>query len=215
MVYVPGGEFIFGRDGGPEDESPQQVVEVAGFNIDKYPVTNAEYAKFVEATGHRVPRHWTDGKIPDGKDDHPVVWVSWEDADAYAKWAGKRLPTEFEWEKAARGTEGLAYPWGDTFDATKCNSSESGLGDTSPVGAYPDGASPSGAEDMCGNVMEWTADWYQAYRGSLYANERYGQTHKVMRGGSWFDNADAVRTTTRKSGKPSFRFSTIGFRCAK
>jgi formylglycine-generating enzyme required for sulfatase activity len=215
MVYVPGGEFIFGRDGGPEDESPEQVVQVAGFNIDKYPVTNADYKVFVDATGHREPRHWKEGQIPEGKEDHPVVWVSWEDATAYAQWAGKRLPTEVEWEMAARGIEGWAYPWGNDFDSAKCNSAEAGLGDTSPVGAYPEGVSPYGAEDMCGNVMEWTTDWYAAYRGSLYTNERYGETHKVLRGGSWFDPADAVRTTTRKSAKPDFRFSTIGFRCAK
>ena len=215
MVYIPGGEFLLGADGGPENESPAQTIFVDAFNIDKYPVTNAQYKEFVDATGHRIPRHWKDGQIPEGKDDHPVVWVSWEDAAAYASWAGKRLPTEVEWEKAARGEDGLKYAWGDAFDSAKCNSREAALKDTNPVGVYPDGASPYGAEEMCGNVWEWTADWYQAYRGSVYHLDRYGETYRALRGGSWFDGADAVCTTTRNSGKPTFMFSTIGFRCAK
>ena len=214
MVYVPGGEFIFGSDA-IDEESPQQVASLDGFNIDKYPVTNAEYKLFIDATGHRAPRNWKEGAIPAGKENHPVVWVSWDDANAYAAWAGKRLPTEMEWEKAARGTEGLRYPWGNDFDSAKINSQEAGLGDTNEVGGYAAGASPYGAEEMCGNVMEWTADWYQPYRGSVYSLERYGETYKVIRGGSWFDGADAVQTTTRKSGAPDFRFSTIGFRCVK
>jgi len=214
MVYIEGGEFVFGRDDGPEDESPEQIVQLDGFNIDRYPVTNAEYREFVEATGHRAPRHWKDGTVPAGKEDHPVIWVSWDDAAAYAAWAGKRLPTELEWEKAARGTDGRAYPWGDTFDAALCNSQEGGVGDTSPVSSKPDGASPYGVEDLSGNVWEWTADWYQAYRGSLYQLEAYGETDRTLRGGSWFDGADQVRATVRNKAKPSFRFSTIGFRCA-
>ncbi|MBM3189929.1 MAG: formylglycine-generating enzyme family protein [Chloroflexi bacterium] len=215
MAYVPGGEFIFGRDGGREDESPQQTLEVDGFNIDVYPVTNAQYKLFVDTTGHRIPRHWQEGQIPAGKEDHPVVWVSWEDAVAYAEWVGKRLPTEVEWEKAARGTDGRLYPWGNTFDSAKGNTQEAGLKDTSPVGSYPGGASPYGALDMCGNVWEWTADYYDAYRGSVYSLERYGTTYRVLRGGSWFDSADSVMTVTRNSAKPTFTFSTIGFRCAK
>ncbi len=215
MVYVPGGPFLLGSDKGHEDESPQQTVEVAAFNIDKNPVTNVEYKKFVDATGHRAPRHWQDGKIPAGKEDHPVVWVSWDDAAAYAAWAGKRLPTEIEWEKAARGTDGRVYPWGNTFDAALCNAQEASRGDTTPVGQYPGGASPSGALDMAGNVWEWTADWYQGYRGSVYQMDLYGTTNRVLRGGSWFDAADLVRTTARNSAKPDFRFSTIGFRCAR
>lgn len=215
MAYVPGGEFVFGNDGGKEDESPQQTVQMDGFNIDIHPVTCAEYRKFVEATGHRAPRNWKEGQLPAGQENNPVVWVSWEDATAYAKWAGKRLPTETEWEKAARGSDGRQYPWGDTFDSSRCNSREANLKKTSPVDQFPNGASPYGTLDMAGNVWEWTADWYDAYRGSLYKLDRFGTTYKVLRGGSWFDGADAVRTTTRNSAKPSFSFSTIGFRCAK
>ena len=215
MVYVPGGEFTFGFDGGAEDQSPAQALSTDGFNIDKYPVTNAEYKVFVDETGHRAPRHWQEGAIPEGKEDHPVVWVTWEDANAYAAWAGKRLPTEAEWEKAARGESGALYPWGDSFDSAKCNSREAGLGDTSAVGSYAAGESVYGAGDMAGNVWEWTADWYQAYRGSVYHLERYGETYRVLRGGSWFDGSDVVTSVARNSGKPTFMFSTIGFRCVK
>jgi len=214
-VYVAGGDFIFGSDEGSEDESPQQTIYVDAFNIDINPVTCAEYKEFVDATGHRAPRNWKEGQVPSGKENHPVVWVSWDDAVAYAEWAGKRLPTEIEWEKAARDTDGRKYPWGDVFDANKCNSSEANIQATSPVGQFPDGASPCGTLDMAGNVWEWTSDWYDAYRGSVYELERFGTIYRVLRGGSWFDGADSVRTTTRNSAKPDFTFSTIGFRCAK
>ena len=214
-VYIPGGEFILGSDTGNEDETPQQNMYINAFNIDIYPVTNAEYKEFVDATGHNPPRTWKEGAYPEGTADHPVIWVTWQDAQAYCEWAGKRLPTELEWEKAARGTDGRTYPWGEAFDSAKCNSKESGLGGTSPVGSYPDGVSPSGAFDMAGNVWEWTADWYEAYRGSLYELARYGERYKVLRGGSWFDAQDMVRTSTRKSFDPNQGFSTIGFRCAE
>jgi len=214
-AYVEGGEFLLGSDMGNEDETPQQAMFIDAFNIDIYPVTNAEYKEFVDATGHELPRKWEDGTFPEGAADHPVVWVTWHDAQAYADWAGKRLPTEMQWEKAARGTDGRVYPWGDTFDAAKCNSRESGVKGTSPVGSYPEGVSPCGAFDMAGNVWEWTADWYQAYRGSLYELGRYGEQYKVLRGGSWFDGNDMMRTTTRKSFDPNQGFSTIGFRCAE
>jgi formylglycine-generating enzyme required for sulfatase activity len=214
-IYVPGGEFILGSDTGNEDETPQQDSFIDAFNIDIYPVTNAEYREFVEASGHTPPRSWKEGTYPDGTADHPVTWVTWHDAQAYCEWAGKRLPTELEWEKSARGTEGRIYPWGDEFDSTKCNSKESGLGATSAVGSYPDGVSPYGVFDMAGNVWEWTGDWYEAYRGSLYELSRYGEQFKVLRGGSWFDGQDSVRAATRKSFDPNQGFSTIGFRCVE
>ena len=214
-VYIPGGTFTMGSDSGKEDETPEQEVTVSGYNIDLYPVTNAEYKEFVIATGHRSPRNWKDGTFPEGKGDHPVVWVSWHDAQAYAAWVGKRLPTEAEWEMAARGTDGRTYPWGDVFDSTMCNSSESGIRDTVAVGSYPDNASPFGVLDMAGNVWEWTADWYDAYRGSLYEFSRFGEEFRVLRGGSWYDGADLVRAPSRNSADPDFRFSTIGFRCAE
>ena len=214
-VYIQGGTFILGSDSGSEDETPQQEMVISAFNVDIYPVTSAEYKEFVDATGHNPPRTWDDGTFADGTADHPVTWVNWNDAKAYCEWAGKRLPTEFEWERAARGTDGRTYPWGDAFDAAKCNSKESGLGGTSAVGSYPDGASPDGVFDMAGNVWEWTADWYQGYRGTRYELSRYGEQYKVLRGGSWFDGGELQRTTTRKSFDPNQGFSTIGFRCAE
>ena len=213
MVFVPAGEFIMGSDDGNEDERPAHTVFLDGFWIDKYEVTNAEYKGFVDATGQPPPHHWEGGTYPEGKGDHPVVWVSWHDAQAYCQWAGKRLPMEAEWEKAARGTDGRKWPWGNSFDTSKCNSG--GSGDTVPVGSYPAGASPYGAQDMAGNAWEWTADWYEAYPGSGYISSRFGQKNKVMRGGSWFDGPALVRCSARNSAAPKFSFSTIGFRCAK
>jgi len=214
-VYVEGGEFILGSDTGSEDETPQQEIYINAFNIDIYPVTNAEYKEFVDASGHNPPRTWKEGAYPEGTGDHPVIWVNWSDAQAYCEWAGKRLPTELEWEKAARGTDGRTFPWGNSFDAANCNSKESQLGGTSPVGSYADGVSPAGCFDMAGNVWEWTADWYQGYRGTRYELSRYGEQFKVLRGGSWFDGQELVRTTVRKSFDPNQGFSTIGFRCAE
>ena len=214
-VYIPGGPFILGSDTGLEDETPRQESVLSGYNIDIYAVTNAEYKEFVDAVGHTPPRNWNEGTYADGMDDHPAIWVTWHDAEAYCHWAGKRLPTELEWEKAARGEDGRTYPWGDAFDQTKCNSQESGEKGTVPVGSYADGVSLFGAYDMAGNVWEWTVDWYQGYRGTLYELSRYGETFKVLRGGSWFDAQDAVRATVRKSFDPNQGFSTIGFRCAE
>jgi sulfatase modifying factor 1 len=214
-VYVAGGEFTLGSDSHNEDETPQQTLYIDAFNIDVYPVTNAQYKEFVDDTGQKVPRNWQGGTYAEGKDDHPVTWVTWHDANAYAEWAGKRLPTEAEWERAARGTDGRIYPWGDQFDGARCNYREAGIKATSPVGSYPEGASPDGVMDMAGNVWEWTADWYDAYRGSRYEFARFGEEFKVLRGGSWFDGSDVVRCSARNSADPNFSFSTIGFRCAE
>lgn len=214
MVYIPGGEFIMGSDVGNNDEKPQMAVYLDGFNIDIYPVTNAQYKEFVDATGHRLPRSWKTGTYPEGKAQSPVVWVSWDDAQVYCQWAGKRLPTEAEWEKAARGSDGRKWPWGNDFDSSKANTAASGIGDTTPVGQYPAGASPFGVLDMAGNVWEWTADWYQAYPGNVSQVDRFGEKYKVFRGGSWFDDASFVRTSARNNAAPTFMFSTIGFRCA-
>jgi formylglycine-generating enzyme required for sulfatase activity len=215
MVYIEGGEFIMGSDDHEPDETPQRKAYVDSFNIDEYQVTNAQYKEFVDDAGHPAPRNWKEGEIPEGKEDHPVTWVTWEDAKAYAEWAGKRLPTEIEWERAARGTDGRIWPWGDEFDSSKCNSAESGNKDTTPVDAYPDGASPDGVMDIAGNVWEWTDSWYDAYPASTHRSDRYGEKNKVIRGGSWFDDQSMVRGSARNKAEPTFMFSTIGFRCAK
>jgi len=194
MVYIPAGEFLMG-----EDKKP---VSVEAFYIDRYPVTNAEYKRFMDATRHSPPQHWRRGTYPEGKADHPVVHVRWSDAAAYAEWAGKRLPTEAEWEKAARGTDGREYPWGNEFDKDKCNTNESGIWDTTPVGKYsPAGDSPYGVGDMAGNVWEWTAD------GS-------GLAAMPLRGGSWLDGRREARCASRRKHIPQRRNEFIGFRCA-
>ncbi|MCD4738979.1 MAG: formylglycine-generating enzyme family protein [Anaerolineae bacterium] len=200
MVRIPVGKFLYG-DNKKKRELPE-------FWIDKTPVTNAEYARFVAATGRQPPAHW-EGKIPPvwrGREkivDHPVIYVSWHDATAYAKWAGKRLPAEEEWEKAARGVDGRIYPWGDEKPTPAlCNFGQNEGGAT-PVGKYsPQGDSPSGCVDMAGNVWEWTAS-------------AYDKSSKVLRGGSWGVNPDHVRSALRLRSDLDDTRGDVGFRCAR
>ena len=244
MILIPAGEFIMGSVDeydseqpihevyldGYDDENPVHRVYLDAYHIDRYPVTNAEYKKFVEATGHRKPSHWKGSDYPPDQASHPVVNVSWKDAVAYAQWAGKRLPTEAEWEKAARGTDGRRYPWGDEWDKSKCNVWESGIGGTTPVGKYsPVGDSPYGGADMAGNVWEWCNDWYNGgyYTISPARNPMgppSGKTRtKVVRGGAWYgngdsawySNGDSARSAYRGNLDPSDRDDDVGFRCAK
>jgi sulfatase modifying factor 1 len=218
MMYVPAGEFVMGEGAGTHE------VYLDSFYIDRYPVTNAEYKTFVDATKHSPPSHWQNGKIPPGKENHPVVYVSWDDAVAYAQWAGKRLPTEAEWEKAASWDdikkEKRVYPWGNDFDARKCNSSESGIGDTTLVGKYsPQGDSFYGVADMAGNVWEWCADWYDEnyYKNSPKENPKGPASgrYRVLRGGSWLSNSIDVRAANRLINEPDNRSIHLGFRCAQ
>lgn len=148
VVLVDSGIFLQGPNNDP--------VWLPAFYIDVYPTTNADYERFVAATGHAPPVHWLDGHGSDDLRDHPVVFVTWHDAVAYAAWAGKSLPTNHQWEKAARGTRGKAHPWGDAATPAKCNCRESGPGHTTPVDRYHSGTSPYGVYDMCGNVWEWS-----------------------------------------------------------
>jgi hypothetical protein len=195
MILIPAGEFLYGDE--------KEMRELPEFWIDKTPVTNAEYARFVAETGHRVPAHWEAKSPPEDIADHPVVNVSWHDAAAYAEWAGKRLPTEEEWEKAARGTDGQKYPWGDeepTSDLCNFGGVEGG---TTPVGKYsPQGDSPYGCADMAGNVWQWTAS-------------DYALGPKVLRGGSWFDVPDGLRSAFRGRDRLDDRSDNYGFRCAR
>ncbi|MFF3356732.1 formylglycine-generating enzyme family protein [Streptomyces sp. NPDC002917] len=166
MVHVNEGIYLAGPDGRP--------AWVDEYLIDAYPVTNRDYATFVEATGHPAPNHWTDGRCPQTMREHPVVWVTWTDACDYALWAGKGLPTITQWEKAARGPKGRTYPWGNAPTAAKCNVLESEIGCTTPVDRYQSGVSPYGAFDMCGNTWEWLADeagpGRRELRGSAYTS---------------------------------------------
>lgn len=195
-IIIPAGPFLMGE--------PGQPVELPEFRIAKYPVTNAEYYRFVEATGHRCPDHWLrDGRYPPELARHPVVFVSWESAVAYAEWVGARLPTEAEWEKAARGTDGRLYPWGNEFLPQNCNTSEAGTDGTRPVEAYPGGASPYGVMDMAGNVWEWTATNYDAEG-----------VWRVLKGGAWdYKGIKDTRCAYRVYFRPDFRNGAVGFRC--
>jgi formylglycine-generating enzyme required for sulfatase activity len=217
MVEVPGGEFTIGANSGNPDEGPSHVVLVRSFWIDKYAVTNAQYSRFLNATGYRAPHFWSRGKYPQDEEGFPVTGVSWYDARAYAEWIGKRLPTEAEWEIAARGVDGRGYPWGDKFEKNNCNwfMSSSG-GKLTPVGSFPQGVSPFGAHDMVGNSWEWVEDWYQPYPGSLFQSENFGQKYKVMRGGAANLTLESdLRCTCRLYDKPEEFYNNVGFRCAR
>jgi formylglycine-generating enzyme required for sulfatase activity len=217
MVAVSAGPFWMGSDDGEDNEKPRRRVTLDGFSIDKFEVTNALYQKFVKATGRAAPGHWTASEL--NGPQQPVVGVSWDDAVAYCAWAGKRLPTEAEWEKAARGTDGSKYPWGDKWDASRANSSESRLGATAKVGSYPSGASPYRAHDMAGNAWEWVADWYdeEYYKKGPDRNPKGPDTGftRVLRGGSWDLSPVNLRAAYRYDNPPDYRFNRIGFRCAR
>jgi formylglycine-generating enzyme required for sulfatase activity len=188
MVLVPGGKFLAGGPGSDDGGGAPFEVELPALYIGLHTVTNAQYARFVVETRHRAPDD--SGWQASAKADHPVVGVSWEDAQAYCRWGGLRLPRELEWEKAARGTDGRKYPWGKYWDENKCrHSGIKGNGTTAGVWEYGAGASPYGAYQMSGNVWEWCEDWYDAK-----AYERYrrgdltlpsGGNFRVLRGGSW------------------------------
>jgi formylglycine-generating enzyme required for sulfatase activity len=201
MVWVGSGPFILGGQYG----FPAQVARIEeGFFVARTPVTNAEYARFVAATDHEPPQHWRGGIPPEELRGHPVVYVSWRDATAYAEWAGVQLLTEQEWEKAARGIDGRLYPWGDAFDSERCNTEESGKGTTTPVGQYsPDGDSPCGCADMAGNVWEWTASRWEP-----------GSERRVLRGGAFYHDAVGARAPFRNWSYPHFRDLHFGVRVA-
>ncbi|RMH02976.1 MAG: formylglycine-generating enzyme family protein [Nitrospirae bacterium] len=233
MVLIPAGPFPMGvpkgaRDGGV-DERPNHVVELDAFYIDKYEVTNGRYLEFIRATGHRPPKHptdptknlWHDGLMPESIAPLPVVNVDWFDAKAYCEWAGKRLPTEAEWEKAAKGTEDRRFPWGDVEPTDKhLNFNQVWRGEQTlvPVGMYEKGKSPYGVYDMAGNVWEWVADWYDPtyYQKSPRRNPKgpASGTHRVLRGSGWNVETPMVRIFTRVKSHPLNRDHATGFRCA-
>jgi formylglycine-generating enzyme required for sulfatase activity len=225
MILIPAGKFIRGSNHRLPDEGPEYEAETKAFWIDKYEVTNLQYKQFIYATNRKSPKHFRSRTYPEGKVDHPVVFVSWYDAYDYCKWAGKRLPTDIEWEKAARGTDGRDYPWGDDFDVNKVNSpvrweSLHMQGDTTPVGAFEGGKSPYGLYDMSGNVWEWTDSWYTQYPGNQWPSENYGELYKVLKGGSWWDCSFyqcgvSAPSFNRSYFKQNIKNSSFGFRCAK
>lgn len=235
MLLIPAGEFLMGSDPQKDrsafrNEQPQHTLHLPGYYLAKTPLTNAQYATFVEATSHKPPRHWEGGQPPKGKEDHPVVNVSWHDAIAYCRWLSEatgrpyRLPSEAEWEKGARGTDGRIYPWGDHWDERLCNTWEGRKEDTAPVDAHPKGASPYGLLDMAGNVWEWTTslwgeNWQQLtftypYDQSDGRENQEADDHvlRVLRGGSANDSQRFVRCALRYWFYPNFKKYYLGFR---
>jgi len=233
MVYVPAGGFTMGD--AADGERAEHRVTLDAYWIDSTEVTNAQYGLFIASTGHREPSTCDLGSptfAEAAMQEHPVVCVNWDDAAAYCLWAGARLPTEAEWEKAARGTEGRVYPWGNTFDGTKLNYCDAncpspsrddrfndGFSRTAPAGHYPAGASPYGALDMAGNVCEWVADWYAAwyYPVSPASNPGGPSTgqDKALRGSGWLIGSGIASSAYRSHYDPAVRHHNIGFRCVK
>jgi len=221
MVLIPAGEFSMGTDKGDDDEQPIHRVFIDSFYIDKFEVTNGRFAKFVEAIQIEPPWGFKDKETPVLHIDQPVRWVNWMDAMGYCLWAGKRLPTEAEWEKAARGTDGRLYPWGNEAPtpAHAVFGLKEGADTVSAIGNRDKGKSPYGVHDMAGNLYEWTIDWYdeQFYSKNPAINPR-GPAEgaaKVQRGGSYHNAPYRLRSTFRTKGDPTAHDPNVGFRCAQ
>ncbi len=224
MILIPAGKFLMGSFNFRR-EWPVRLIEIKeDYYIDRYLVNNEEYCVFLNLTkpDKETLDKWIDLKgtyekvkcrinkssnqynVEKYYERHPVIYVTWYGAEAYAEWAEKRLPSEQEWEKASRGTVGRIYPWGNDFDKRKCNTNESGIYNTTPVDKYPKGTSPYGCYDMAGNVLEWTDSWYDDKKEV-----------RVLRGGSWVRGHDFARCADRSRGAPHSRDNSIGFRCAR
>jgi len=223
MIVIPAGPFIRGTDHGGFDEQPQRTLVLDAFALDRYEVTNFQYQQFVKVTGHRKsgpPARYAKNMSKMQGVNQPVVYVSWEDADSYCHWKGKRLPTEAEWEKAMRGSDGRLWPWGNVELPNGANWArvQDGHDVSASVGAFQTDKSPYGVMDGAGNVMEWVADWY-AERYFEEAPERNPPSpdhgvFRVLRGGGYATTGADIRITSRSKMVPDFRDEAIGFRCA-
>ncbi|MCI0660505.1 MAG: bifunctional serine/threonine-protein kinase/formylglycine-generating enzyme family protein [Acidobacteria bacterium] len=212
MISIPGDVFEMGRDDGNEFEKPAHTVRIEPYLIDRYEVSNELYAEFVRQMNRQAPKHWIDGQYAPGEANFPVVNINWFEARDYCEWVGKRLPTEEEWEFAARGKENRLYPYGNEWKPRFSNAFEDGYKQPRAVGSYPDGASPFGALDMAGNVAEWTATDYRPYSRSSAPRD---EGNKVIRGGSFNAPAKEQTATDRFFDYPQRSYNYIGFRCAK
>jgi len=216
MVYIAGGKFMMGRNDGSSDEGPARELKIEPFFLDAQEVTNQDYKRFVDASRRRAPKHWSfNGSYAPEEARFPVTYVTWDDAASYAKWANKRLPSEAEWEYAARGGEkGYLYPWGNQWQDGAANVDRKGQAKPAPVRSFEKDISPFGVYDMSGNVSEWVQDYY---------SERYGarpdQRLRVYRGGNFRDVPEKSTNTYRWSDfpteTPDDQIYRVGFRCAK
>jgi len=213
MLKVPAGEFTMGGTKN-ENEKPRHKVDLPTYYIDRLEVTYRKYFEFCTKTGYRPPvTFFTMKPFPEARLDHPVTHVSWEDANAYCRYAGKRLPTEAEWEKACSGPKGYAYPWGNGWSASACTNRTNSNDVTTPAGGRPSCKSPYGAMDMGGNVWEWVDGWYKSYPGASFAFDYTGEK-RVVRGGTFFYSIDLLRCAARWPMPPDDATETNGFRCA-
>lgn len=226
MVFVPAGYFTMGSNiddlhrAAEVDEWPQRQVWADDYYIDIHEVTNAQYKRFVDSVKVDAPPRWIDGNYGIGEDGLPVVSITWDEALAYARFVGKRLPTEAEWEKAARGTDARRFPWGNDFDSDKANNGDRLM----PIMSFPEGVSPYGCFDMAGNAAEWVDGWYEAYpRGpddklpsDIPDRQEEFRTHRhVYRGGSWNSFGKFLRCANRESTPEDMRWVYVGFRCVQ
>lgn len=231
VVSIPAGEFVMGYDGSEENQKPAHAVLLKAYHIDKYEVSNTQYRAFVNATSAQAPRYANDSNL--NQPNQPVVGVTWAEARDYCTWAGLRLPTEAEWEKAARGMDERLYPWGNSLpDGTLANfadknadldwrdlSVDDGYGFSAPVGSYASGASSYDVYDLSGNVWEWVSDWYDPdYYKQSPAENPIGPSqgaNRVIRGGSWYSRVTALGATFRTLHEPGHGTLYVGFRCAR
>jgi len=227
MILIPSGNFLMGsgKAEGRSDEKPQKTIYLEAYSIDAFEVTNKRYLEFIHKTGRKDPPNpYSEKRLSEeaGVDSIPVVQVTWYDAVDYCRWAGKRLPTEAEWEKAARGVKGGAFPWGDQSPGTtKVNYERNwdGIHTLWPVGSQPETDSPFGVRDMAGNVREWVSDWYAPdyYQTGPNQNPKGPEQGilKVIKGGSWHSFKGDIRPASRGKGGFALKTDGIGFRCAK
>lgn len=244
MVTIPAGEVYMGTSDGQLEslllreewaeewyerdlfvvEQPQHSVMIPRLEIGKFPVTNAQYYLFVWSSGYRIPRTWEGFQYESEKENHPVAGVSKDDVEAYCKWLNNtlksnyRLPTEAEWERAARGSDGRMYPWGNVFDPWRCNTTEGSRKDTTIVGEFsPSGDSPFGVCDMAGNVMEWTSSYLLSYPYKMADGREEPQKTKdcVVRGGGWYYSRKLARSAAREGVMKTYQSNSLGFRLAR